>query len=349
VKALLALLFALAVHAGAHPLFESRAEGTWSRERLSLDLSVSLGQAAPGSKGYPAARRAAQNYPGALEKGLSLTLAGRPLPFSVELVRLPNEAQWNDEGSASRARYRLEAPLFGLPDGPLEIRPSDDWMLVDIKRLESGKFFQGLADAGHPFRADPGAGPAGWAAALSFLREGVLHIWRGGDHLLFVGALALAALAWWDLFALVGAFTLAHSITLSLAVLGYAKLPASLVEPGIALSIVAVALLNLIRGPQKPGRRAARLAAAFAFGLVHGLGFAGGLLAAMQGLPKLSQGTAILSFSAGVELGHLAVVLPLFLFLGWIRKNKPIWGGNLFRYGSLAIVLGGLWYLRLAL
>ena len=369
-KRALALLLLLAGRAQAHPLLESRAEGVWSRERLSLDISVTLEQvwlsdtSLPGAPAsYPAALKAMQRYAAALEGGLSLQLAGRPLPFSVALLKAPGEAQWRDEGSSSRIRYRLEGRVTPPAEGALRLaqslsparldsggKPYAAWLLVDIQQAESGKVFQGLADGQHAFVADPGAGPRSWGVAFSFLRAGFWHIMNGWDHLLFVGALVLAALAWWDVFALVGAFTLAHSLTLSLAVLGYAKLPASVVEPGISLSIVAVALLNLWRGPQELGKKLPRLLAAFAFGLLHGLGFAGGLLEAMQGLPALRQGLAILSFSAGVELGHMSVVVPLFMGLAWGRRRYPRgFGAASLRYGSMGIALAGLWYLSRAL
>jgi hypothetical protein len=97
-------------------------------------------------------------------------------------------------------------------------------------------------------------------------------------------------------------------------------MPSAIVEPVIAASIVIVALQNLLR-PQSTHSRA-RLLVAFGFGLVHGLGFAGGLLDAMEGLPSLGIWIALLAFSIGVEVGHQVVVLPLFSALAASRRNQ---------------------------
>ena len=122
--------------------------------------------------------------------------------------------------------------------------------------------------------------------AREFIRHGILHILSGYDHLLFIAALALAVATLWDLVKVVSAFTLAHSLTLTLSVLNVVRLPEQIVEPMIAASIVLVALENVI-GPQR-GRGAGRLLVAFFFGLFHGLGFAGGLLSAMEGMAGLA-------------------------------------------------------------
>lgn len=179
-----------------------------------------------------------------------------------------------------------------------------------------------------------------------YLLEGVWHILTGYDHLLFVCALVLAALSFWEMVRLVAAFTAAHSLTLALSALDVVRLPESVVEPLIAASIVVVALENIFW----PGRVGLRLGMAFGFGLIHGLGFAGGLLEAMQGLPKLGMSVAILAFSLGVELGHQCVVLPLF---GLLRLGRGQWQGafqaGALRYGSFAVALGGLYYLSHAL
>jgi hydrogenase/urease accessory protein HupE len=115
-----------------------------------------------------------------------------------------------------------------------------------------------------------------WATAGTFFIHGVHHILTGYDHLLFATALVLAVTSLWDLVKVVTAFTLAHSITLTLAALNMVRLPAQVVEPLIAVSIIFVAVQNIFW--PMPARGYSRLAAAFFFGLFHGLGFAGGLL-----------------------------------------------------------------------
>ena len=186
--------------------------------------------------------------------------------------------------------------------------------------------------------------------AAAFVRHGVLHIVAGYDHLLFVGALLLAITSLWDLVKVISAFTLAHTITLVLTVLDIVRLPAGIVEPTIAASIVFVATQNVF-WPEK-SRGWNRLLVAFLFGLFHGLGFAGGLLDAMSGMQAVSAGVAIAAFSAGIEIGHQAVVLPMFAGLYFLRRataNGASHDDMVRRYGSVAVSVTGLFYLAAAL
>lgn len=143
--------------------------------------------------------------------------------------------------------------------------------------------------------------------AWSYLVLGVEHILGGVDHLLFVLALLLIVRGGARLVATITAFTLAHSITLVAATLGYVRVPGPPVEAVIALSIVFVAA-EILRGQRgQPGLTAqAPWLVAFCFGLLHGLGFAGAL--AEVGLPQGAIPTALLMFNVGVEVGQLAFV-----------------------------------------
>lgn len=186
-----------------------------------------------------------------------------------------------------------------------------------------------------------------------YLAHGFHHILVGYDHLLFIAALVLVARGLWDLVKIVTAFTLAHTLTLTLAALGWVALPSSLIEPMIALSIVIVAAQNLW-WPQQ-ARGSIRLAVAAGFGLFHGLGFAGGLLDAMQSLSGSTIALAIVAFSIGFELGHQLIVIPLFAALklagrarGESHGRQPM-ARRLERWGSLGIGLAGLYYLAAAL
>ena len=181
-----------------------------------------------------------------------------------------------------------------------------------------------------------------------YLRHGVLHILTGYDHLLFVAALVLATLSAWEMFKVVAAFTLAHTATLTLAVFEVFRLPPWIVEPMIAASIVFVALENVLRPARAHSR--SRLAVAFGFGFVHGLGFAGGLLDAMAGLPAAGIWVALAAFSLGVEIGHQVVVLPLFGLLALGRRSLRVgFQGPVVRYGSVLISLCGAYYLFVSL
>jgi hydrogenase/urease accessory protein HupE len=194
-----------------------------------------------------------------------------------------------------------------------------------------------------------GVGTLAW----QFVQHGFQHILSGYDHLLFISALVLAAVSLRNLISVVATFTLAHSITLTLSALQLVRLPANVVEPMIAGSIVAVALSNILW--PRSGGGWLRLATAFFFGLFHGLGFAGGLLDAAQAISGERIAVAIAGFSTGVECGHMLVVLPLFLVLYLIRRWLPApAAGQLdamiaLRGGSALICAAGIFYLVTAL
>jgi HupE / UreJ protein len=187
----------------------------------------------------------------------------------------------------------------------------------------------------------------------AFFYHGVRHILTGYDHLLFIGALVLAANTFWELVKVVTAFTLAHTITLTLAASDLVHLPHQVIEPLISASIVFVALQNVFWPGLTTGW--SRLGAAFFFGLFHGLGFAGGLLEAMREMQSGTMLLAILAFSIGIESGHQMVVLPLFAFLRAMRHSqrdavaRTRLSMALQRIGSAGIAVAGSYYLCLAL
>jgi hypothetical protein len=172
----------------------------------------------------------------------------------------------------------------------------------------------------------------------SFVREGVWHIWMGLDHILFLTCLILPAVfrrnsfrdVGREVFEIVTAFTLAHSITLVISAVGLMRLPSRFVETAIALSVVAAALNNLLRAID------ARWAVAFALGLLHGFGFSSVLVD--LGLPSHELIGALLGFNLGVELGQAAIVLALLPVLYVLRETLAyralLWAGS----GAVAIV-----------
>jgi len=168
----------------------------------------------------------------------------------------------------------------------------------------------------------------------SFVLLGVEHILTGWDHLLFLVVLLLRGGGWLSLAKIVTAFTVAHSITLALAVLDVAHLPDRLVEAVIALSIAAVAAENLVVRPVV----ARRWVVSFCFGLVHGFGFSTALRE--LGLPAHGLLLSLFGFNAGVELGQalvVAVALPSLALLRSTRwEPRMVWGS------SLAILLAGI-------
>ena len=165
---------------------------------------------------------------------------------------------------------------------------------------------------------DAASAPPG---AIGFLPLGIQHILEGWDHLLFLLALVLPGGSLGNLVRIVTAFTIAHSLTLAAAALEFVSLPAAPVEALIALSIAWVAAENLAR--VRPMSR--RWVVAFAFGLIHGFGFASVLRDI--GLPSRSLLSSLLWFNVGIELGQVLVVLllvPVLAWLGRARLGKPV-------------------------
>ncbi|HZI32351.1 MAG TPA: HupE/UreJ family protein, partial [Candidatus Binatia bacterium] len=136
------------------------------------------------------------------------------------------------------------------------------------------------------------------------------------DHILFVLGLFLFSARLKPLLWQVSAFTLAHSITLGLALYGVVRLPSSITEPLIAASIVFVAVENIFAKNQQPWR----YAVVFCFGLIHGLGFASAF--ANAGLPRQDFLIGLVGFNLGVECGQLAVIISAFLAVGWFRHRR---------------------------
>ena len=192
---------------------------------------------------------------------------------------------------------------------------------------------------------------------LTYVHEGVWHIWLGFDHLLFLVSLLLPAVlvlrsgrwqpagsfgaSFVDVAKVVTAFTIAHSITLSLAALGLVALPSRGVESAIALSVVLAALNNVF-----PTVANGRWIAAFAFGLLHGFGFAGAL--ADLGLPSGSLALSLAGFNIGVELGQLAIVAA-FLPLAYAMRGTWAYRRVVLAGGSTAIAaIAAVWLVERA-
>lgn len=194
-----------------------------------------------------------------------------------------------------------------------------------------------------------------WSEFLQFGREGIWHILIGYDHILFLLSLLLPAVLYWkhgqwhphDTFGpvlwavlkIVTAFTLAHSITLSLAVLGLVSLPSRWVESAIAASVLAAALHNLY-----PIFRTRLWVMTFIFGLIHGLGFASVLID--LGLPGQSLALALAGFNVGVEIGQI-VIVGVLIPLAFLIRRSWSYQHIVLSFGSIIIVLVAfLWLLE---
>jgi len=179
------------------------------------------------------------------------------------------------------------------------------------------------------------------AIGRRFVGAGIHHILIGPDHLLFLVGLLLLGGSIRRLVLVVSAFTLAHSVTLSLAVLNLVNPPSRVVEPFIALSIVYVGADNLLI----KGGRDARPWIAFAFGLMHGFGFAS-VLREMD-LPSQAIGWSLLSFNIGVEIGQLMVVAFVASTLAWIARHSQVAVRRVAFAGSLAVIgAGAFWFVQ---
>jgi hydrogenase/urease accessory protein HupE len=173
---------------------------------------------------------------------------------------------------------------------------------------------------------------------FSFFKLGMLHILTGYDHLLFLLALLLRKQTFKQYAAIITSFTIAHSITISLAVLGVITLPSRFVEAVIAFSIVYVALENIFR---KEIRH--RWGLTFLFGLIHGLGFAN-ILKEMN-IPKSDLAVALVNFNIGIEVVQLAlvlIVLPVLTYMFKLKNSKLI-----IKVGSIIVAtLGTFWLIE---
>lgn len=211
-------------------------------------------------------------------------------------------------------------------------------IIARIERLDGSSQVERLEAGAPQFTVRAAAGTA--EIAWSYTVLGVEHILGGIDHLLFVFALLLIVSGGKRIVATVTAFTIAHSITLVAATLGWVTVPGPPVEAIIALSIVFVAA-EVLRGRQgRPGLTArAPWVVAFSFGLLHGFGFAGAL--AETGLPQTAIPVALLMFNIGVEIGQLlfvAVVLTLAAIARRVIRTHPAWALPVSAYavGSIA-------------
>ena len=213
-----------------------------------------------------------------------------------------------------------------------------------LKLASGGATQTAIFDPDSPRQTLSLATPDRLAQFGAYVKHGIWHIWIGYDHILFLLSLLLPAVllpglrdqqqglkaALYDVFKVVTAFTLAHSITLTLASLSLVSLPSRWVESAIAASVILAALNNLL-----PLFRGRRPVAAFVFGLIHGFGFASVLRD--LGLPQGSLLASLLGFNVGVEIGQLAIVAA-FLPVAWLLR-KTWFYRQVLTVGSLAIAL----------
>lgn len=289
------------------------------------------------------------------DQGLQLSASGQKCPLGVADLQASEHAdgtylsaQWtpdcpgvSDLSSVSLTlRYGLMFDQDSLHRGLLK---------VDLPGFQSSALLSPERPEAQLSQADSSA----WRVFGRYIVEGVWHIWIGIDHIVFLLSLLVLAplqpsrqrITQWpaaqqakpvliDVLAVVTAFTVAHSFTLGLTILGWLTPPPDLVEPAIALSVVLAALNNLLGINSLK-----RWRLAFVFGLVHGFGFASVLLD--LGLPASALVAALGGFNVGVELGQLAIVL-VFLPIAWLLRRTRFYRWVVVAGGSTAIVVLGL-------
>jgi hypothetical protein len=320
---------------------------------------VALPRAALGHEARPAYLELAETAPGRYSVSWRTpVLAGMRLPVAL---RLPPEARderepevqdladsrlerrWIDAGPGGLAGRRIEFP-------GLQVTITD--VLVRVE-MHDGRRWTAIARPSRPW-VQIAASQTRLEVVGTYAVEGIRHILFGADHLLFVLGLLLIVRDRWMLVKTVTAFTVAHSITLAVATLGHAEVPVAPLNAAIALSILFLGpeIVRTWRGGTSFTLRHPWLVA-FAFGLLHGFGFASALTGA--GLPRAELPLALVSFNVGVELGQLGFI-GLFLALErsfrvleirWPRLVQALPGyavgslGAFWTIQRVALLLGG--------
>ena len=256
-------------------------------------------------------------------------------PAVEELADSLVERRWIDAGPNGLAGKRIDIPglQFTITDA-----------LVRVELLD-GRTIQAIARPSRPW-VEIAASQTRWEVMGSYIVEGIRHILFGADHLLFVLGLLLIVGNAWMLVKTVTAFTVAHSITLAVATLGYAQAPALPLNAAIALSILFLGpeIVRVWRGETSFTIRHPWVVA-FAFGLLHGFGFATAMTSA--GLPRQELPLALLSFNIGVELGQLgfvALVLAMARSFRVLEVRWPRWAQAL--PGYTVGTLGAFWTIQ---
>ncbi len=337
------VLFACASPASAHPVpfsyFDLRVQPQRIDATLvahAIDVAHELG-IAPGQLLADGALAALRGRALALPAGrITTTIGGRVVTIAwAQVEALPAQDAVRFTGAAAgidtRGPLTVTARLF-----PYDPNHQTFVNVYAGERLVS----QAIVAAAHPSTTLAPAVPEGARAVLRrFVPLGVWHIAIGPDHILFLVGLLLLGGTMGQIVRIVTAFTIGHSVTLSLAVVGLLSPPARVIEPAIALSIVYVGLDNLLAA--RDGRDVRTFIAA-TFGLVHGFGFASVLKEI--GLAPGDIGWSLFSFNAGVEIGQLVIVSVIATTLGLVRRRSHVLGERLVYAGSIVVAAAGAYW-----
>jgi hydrogenase/urease accessory protein HupE len=341
----LCLLLALAAPASAHPVPFSYVDLHLQPGAIDGTLVVHIFDAAHDLNIDPPERlldpaftsNRANTIIALLSPRLMLSANGRPLRVELTRPEVLRERQ--------SIRLQLHAPLDGAAGTVMVASvmfPYDPNHQTFVNIYDGDALTQAILDVRRiEFEYFAGSRQGVWAVIKRFVPSGVHHILIGPDHLLFLIGLLLLGGTMRQLTLVVTAFTIAHSITLSLAALNIITPPARIIEPAIALSIVYVGADNLL----VRGGRDVRAWIAFAFGFIHGFGFAN-VLREMD-LPARALGWSLFSFNIGVEIGQLAVVVVVASVLAALRARSEAVGRRLAFAGSLVVIAAGtFWFIQ---
>ena len=272
---------------------------------------------------------------------LQIRVDGLVRPFDV----------WSDARPLSgRRSIELDASFELDFESPGVISVTADLFPYDANHQTFLNFYEGealttqaiLGDSQTDYEYFVGTAQGTLAVVRKFVPAGIHHILIGPDHLLFLVGLLLLGGSFKRLLLLVSGFTVAHSLTLSLAVLGVLAPPGRIVEAAIALSIIYVGVDNLM----SRGGRDVRVWIAVVFGFIHGLGFANVLRG--MGLPReAALGWSLFSFNLGVEVGQLAVVVVVASALMALRARSHLAAQRVAYAGSIVVIVAGtFWFVE---
>ncbi len=330
----------------------------WDIALRDLDYVLQLDRDGNGDLSWGEVRQRADDITRLATSRLALTAAGKPCLLSATS---PMQLDKHSDGTYAVLSLSAQCPLLSSPVKAsysmlFDVDPSHRGLVQWIAPTAKGapEAAQALIfsteSAEQTLALQP---PSVWQTFSQYVVEGVWHIWIGYDHILFLLALLLPAVVTrqsgqWvpvngfvsaakEVVKVVTAFTLAHSITLTLAGLQIVSLPSRLVESVIAASVIVAALNNLSGTVE--GKR---WLMAFGFGLIHGFGFASVL--ADLGLPQGALVLALVGFNVGVELGQLAIVAVFLPLAFWLRATR-FYRVGLLMTGSIVVALLASWWL----
>jgi hypothetical protein len=323
---------------------QDRIVGQWDIALRDLDSAIGLDRDGDGQITWGEVR---SKHDDVSRYALSrLTLSADAGTCSTEVLEQLIDS--HTDGAYSVLRFRADC------EEPIARFTADYQLLFDIdaqhkgllQLIQGGQTSTAIFSRDTPLQTFSIAERSLWDQSRQFVHEGIWHIWLGFDHVLFLLALLLPAVLvrtegkWqaasefsavcWNVVGIVTAFTVAHSLTLSLAALDVVRLPSRLVESTIAASVVLAGLGNLY-----PMLTSRRWIVAFVFGLIHGFGFAAVLTD--LGLPQDSLLLSLVSFNIGVEIGQLAIV-AVFLPLAYLLRCSWSYPRLVLTGGSLAVI-----------